>query len=267
MAFFLPNGNSVGNTNQTCTIRSDSRHEVYELYKYSIRQITPSTQTIYFEPNENNNFHTVYGIDQFTQNIEIPEGVIEICDDTFSGCKNLNSIKLPSTLKTIKQTGKLYFKDCPNLTNICIDPQNPFFQAKENCIIETATKTLMSVLPNCKIPDDGSVRKIASFLFYSSEIKHIVIPNGVRRLCEYLFAYSKLKSIVLPKTLTNIEKNVFSYCSQLKIYYEGTKEEWENNVKKSQFSHSESMYYYSKEQPTTEGKFWHYNENKEIVIW
>lgn len=267
MAFFLPKGNYIGNNCNIYMIRSDSRHEVYERYLYSIRQIAPSTQTIYFEANDNNKFHTVYGIDQFAQDIEIPEGVIEICNDTFNDCKNLNSIKFPSTLKTIKHSGKLYFTNCPNLTNISVDSENTVFHSKGNCIIETATKTLVSALPNCVIPDDGTVRKIASFLFYSSPIENIVIPNGIRTLGEYLFAYSQLKSIVLPKTITKIEGYVFSNCSQLKIYYEGTKEDWENNVKKVQLSHSTSMYYYSKQQPTTEGNYWHYNEKNEIVIW
>ena len=53
MVFFLPNGNHVGSNIQTCTLTSDSRHEVYERYTYSIRQISPSSQQIYFEAIEN----------------------------------------------------------------------------------------------------------------------------------------------------------------------------------------------------------------------
>ncbi|MBQ7307265.1 MAG: leucine-rich repeat domain-containing protein [Clostridia bacterium] len=264
--FFLPNGNHIGSYCQTCMLRSDSRHEVYERYTYSIRQIAPCSQVIYYEANNDNPYHTVYAIDPFVENIEIPEGVEEICDDTFINCKNLQSIKFPSTLKTIKFPGKLYFDKCPSLTSISVDTKNTFFQSKGNCLIENATKTLVGVLPNCVIPNDGSIRKITSFLFYHSPIKNIVIPNGVRTLCEYLFAYSELESIVLPKTITKIETHVFAYCKSLKIYYEGTKEDWEN-IKTKSFSHTSSLYYYSKQQPTTEGKYWHYNENNEITIW
>lgn len=266
MVFFLPNGNHIGNNHISVTLRSDSRHEVYEVYSYSIRQIKPSTQIIYYEAKEGNKFHTVYGIDQFVEDIEIPEGVEEICDDIFTNCQNLRSIKLPSTLKTIKLPGKLYIKNCPKLISISVNSQNTIFHSDGNCLIETATKTLIGALPNCVIPDDGSVRKIASFLFYTSPIKSFVIPKGVRTLGEYLFAYSGLQSIVLPKSLTKIETRVFYNCDSLKIFYEGTSEDWVN-IKKMSFGYSVSVYYYSNEKPIDEGKYWYYDKNKEIVIW
>lgn len=266
VVFFLPSGNHIGVNSQVCTLNEDSRHEVYERYSYNIRQVAPSSQTIYFEAKEDNPYHTVYGIDQFAEDIEIPEGVEEICVDVFENCKNLRSVKFPSTLKTIKFPGCLRFKKCPNLTSISVDAQNPVFHSSGNCFIETETKTIVGVLPNCIIPNDGSVTKIESFLFYDMPLNEIVIPDGVRVLCEYLFAYSGLKSIVLPKSLTKIENNVFSYCESLKIFYQGTKEDWEK-IKIKNFLQPSSIYYYSENQPTSEGNYWHYNENNEIIIY
>ena len=62
----------------------------------------------------------------------------------------------------------------------------------------------------------------------------------------------------------------FAGCRELTtVYYEGTKDDWENiSIKKNNdLFVNANRYYYSDEKPTTTGKFWHYGENGEIVVW
>ena len=57
------------------------------------------------------------------------------------------------------------------------------------------------------------------------------------------------------------------------VYYRGTAEEWANILFEFYGNESERIkraslrYYYSETQPTEKGKYWHYDENNEIVIW
>ena len=94
-------------------------------------------------------------------------------------------------------------------------------------------------------------------------------------ICETIgeFAFidaTNLTEIMLPESISSIGKSAFNGCSNLKeIYYFGTQEQWQSISKGSYNSAltSANIYYYSGNPPTTEGNFWYYDENGEIVIW
>lgn len=71
---------------------------------------------------------------------------------------------------------------------------------------------------------------IARDLFRGREdITDIVLPSTIQRLPEYAFEGCKnLRRITLPKNIRTILKGTFEGCENLiDIYYEGSREEWE----------------------------------------
>ena len=123
--------------------------------------------------------------------VVIPEGVTTIGDSAFSACDNLKEIYIPSTVARI---GTRTFSLNIGLEKITVSENNPVFHSNGNCIIETATKTLLSGCNTSVIPTDGSVTAIGDWAF-----------SGCK----------KLSSIVIPDCITSIGENPFVFCDNL----------------------------------------------------
>ncbi len=118
---------------------------------------------------------------ELVQHVEVAEGVTRIPDWEFTHCKNLLTVKLPSTLVEI---GDCAFSMCRQLHSI-------------------------------NIP--SSVTDIGFNTFDYTSIESITIPDGVKVLRDNLFRYcGRLKDVHLGSGLTIIEDNVFECCSSLK---------------------------------------------------
>ena len=61
------------------------------------------------------------------EEIEIPEGITEIKENTFSRCEKLERVVLPKSVEKIANSA---FSDCASLTNIEIDESNKNFKSK-----------------------------------------------------------------------------------------------------------------------------------------
>lgn len=119
---------------------------------------------------------------EFIRSIVIPNGIVEIKDNQFNDCINLNKIVLPDKLRVI---GGNAFKDCNTLKNINI--------------------------PN-------SVKSIGSYCFYGCksleaiDLKDcgiIVVSENVFENCE------QLSVISLPSSVETIGKRAFYNCKSL----------------------------------------------------
>lgn len=124
-------------------------------------------------------------------------GGTSIAKEAFADCKTLESVVLPSTLTSI---GKTPFAKCENLSSISVDENNTKFHSKGNCIIETATKTLVQGCNNSVIPNDGSVKTIGPSAFRQlTGLKKVVIPNSVTRIEAYAFYLcNSLEEMAIP---------------------------------------------------------------------
>lgn len=113
--------------------------------------------------------------------VEIPEGVTEIAEGAFLGCKKLTKIKLPEGLTEI---GDVAFKDCHQLTELTI-------------------------------PD--GVTKIGAGAFnFCTRLADITLPDSVTEIGEIAFmGCDRLASIILPDNLTEISESLFDGCSGL----------------------------------------------------
>ena len=78
------------------------------------------------------------------------------------------------------------------MTSIVVDEGNYVYHSAGNCIIETASKTLIVGCKNSIIPDDGSVTSIGGFAFWNCD---------------------GLTTVTIPDSVTSIGINAFSGCS------------------------------------------------------
>ena len=187
-------------------------------------------------------------------NINIPDAVTDITAYAFSFCTSLESITLPESLTYLGYyafsycpeitsinigAGVIYFGNyafsfCPKLESISVDSANTTYHSTSNCIIKTATKTLMLGCKSSSIPSDGSVTVIGEGAFAGcSELTSISIPEGITSIGENAFFDCQgLESITIPSSVKSIGIGAFSDCPSLaKIYYEGSAEEWDSIVK------------------------------------
>jgi hypothetical protein len=97
------------------------------------------------------------------------------------------------------------------ITSIEVDKNNTTYHSVSNCIIETATGTVLYGREVSVIPDHESITVLGKKAF---------------ALCR------SLTSIVIPKNIKEIGGSCFGSCSALtEIRFEGTKDEWRAIVK------------------------------------
>lgn len=200
---------------------------------------------------------TVFKNCKSLENIILPDSLKLIDYQAFYGCTSLKSITIPKNVEKIASNA---FNCCTSLAEITVSAENTHYISKGNCIIESATKTLVSGCNTSIINDDGSVTSIADHAFYGSDIETIVLPETVKSIGKYVFSYcSSLKAIVISKSIANIDKNAF-FNFRGNIFYQGTENEWyamdsENSITGWQ---TVLLHFYSETEPTTSGNYWHY---------
>ena len=97
-------------------------------------------------------------------------------------------------------------------------------------------------------------------------LKEIVLPTSITSIEEYaFFDCMSLATIVIPASVTEIGQYAFEQCIALTIYCEKESQPsgWSSNWNSS----NRPVYWYRETKPTTSGKYWHYGENGEIVVW
>ncbi len=148
------------------------------------------------------------------QSIVIPDSVKSIGESAFAGCLDLQSITIGSGVTSIAFEA---FCTCPNLRSIVIADGNPIYHSQNNCLIETAKKTLVLGCQNSVIPNDGSVTAIYSKAFENcSNLTDIVIPDTIRSIGENAFtSCTGLSHITIPESIIAIAPETFSGCTNL----------------------------------------------------
>jgi hypothetical protein len=157
------------------------------------------------------------------------------------------------------------------LSKIEVSPENPKYHAQGNCLIETATKTLLYGCKTSAIPADGSVTKIGIMAFYGAQdLTDLVIPDSVETICENAFAgCTNLQWLVIGSGVKTIDIDILIRSNaSLVIYYMGAAEDWEKiEIRKYNVGpdwgnnaalKNAPRYYYSETEPTEPGNYWHY---------
>lgn len=146
--------------------------------------------------------------------VVIPNGVTEIAEYAFDGCDSLKSIEIPVGVKSVDSSAFYY---CDALESITVARGNAVYHSNGNCLIETASKTLVLGCKNSIIPADGSVKSIGELAFSGCDLlTNIKIPNCVTKIGFMAFyCCVSLTNIELPDGLTDIGANAFECCESL----------------------------------------------------
>ena len=159
--------------------------------------------------------------------IAIPSSVISLGAESFSGCSNLTSVTIPSSVTSL---GEGCFENCSNLYSIII-PSSVTSLGKEcfkgcrgltsitipssvtflgNSCFERCEKIISVTIPS-------SVTSLGVGCFKDcSNLTSIIIPTSVTSLGGECFAACRaLTSINIPSSVTSLGAGCFKYCSNL----------------------------------------------------
>ena len=146
--------------------------------------------------------------------VTIGNGVKSIDDYAFAYCNSLTSVIIPESVTSI---GNYAFSGCDNLVSITVAEGNSVYHSEGNCLIETASKTLIAGCKTSVIPADDSVTGIGEGAFsYCDGLTSIVIPDSVTSIGRYAFSNcNNLTSVTIGRGVQSIGSSAFSYCYKL----------------------------------------------------
>ena len=150
------------------------------------------------------------------QNVVLPDKLKTISESLFNWCGNLKEIRLPAQLEKIAGYS---FQGCSSLSAVDIP----------DSVVEIGNAAFDSCgsLKTVSLPKQ--LKRIENDLFSYSVIETIMIPDGVESIGICAFSTcTELKSVVIPSSVRFIGEGAFESDDNLrKVYYTGTKKEWQ----------------------------------------
>ena len=124
--------------------------------------------------------------------INFPSALTTIQNGVFTDCRTLTNIVIPAGVTSIdfsEARAENPFFGCTGLESITVEEGNTVYHADGNCLIETASKTLLQGCNNSDIPTDGSVTSIGFAAFYGMSGREVIsLPDTVTAIGSYAFA-------------------------------------------------------------------------------
>lgn len=153
------------------------------------------------------------------KSIQIPNTIKKIGEGAFFNCENLTEVHIPASVESIAEGFAPY---CRQLEKITVDPDNPFYDSRDNCnaIIHKKTNTLVQGCKNTIIPQGVKIIGNSAFNGCKEGLESISIPESVKKISDFAFneCYN-LKNITLPNGLQQIGKNAFDFCKSLETIH------------------------------------------------
>lgn len=192
---------------------TNTTNSTMDITKYIGTKVAGEIESVY----DSNEVITVGGFEESEiEYIILPTTLRTISANAFQYCDRLMSIDIPVSVTTI---GSNAFRGCSNLEDVSVADGNTKYHSAGNCIIETASDTLIVGCNSSVIPTDGSVVKIGYGAFYGREsLTSIVVPDGVTEIDNTAFTNClALTDITLPESLINIGAMAFYGCAMSEI--------------------------------------------------
>lgn len=165
---------------------------------------------------KDNKFLILYPAQKYAETYSIPSSVEAIAENAFDGCK-LKIVIIPANTTSIPASA---FEDCPNLSYIDVDINNPVYYAPNNVLLTKDGKHLLrypagKTERSYSVP--SSVEHIAWGAFSSCRLETVVIDNDNVTIEKYAFRDSpNLRTVIMPQNVvSNLPEKTFSYCDKL----------------------------------------------------
>ena len=104
----------------------------------------------------------------------------------------------------------------------------------------------------------SGVSEIGSEVFWHSGVQKITIMNGVSKIDAGAFSGCSLNEIIIPTSVTFIDANAFSGVANIYCEVESKPEGWNEHYLWSGVDADNTVYWYSANEPTSEGNYWRY---------
>ncbi len=146
--------------------------------------------------------------------VSIPDSVETVESWALAYMPNLELVRIGKNVGSLDPTFRFW---TDSLRWLYVEPGNERYHSYCNCIIETATKTLISGCGGSVLPDDGSVTVIANAsLSNVRNLERLNIPDSVTAIAEYSMnnCYGLL-SLEIPDSVTEIGQYAFDACKGL----------------------------------------------------
>lgn len=138
--------------------------------------------------------------------INVADGPTSVSSALVKGCKNLQTVVFTGRTKNLTVIEAAAFKETKNLNTISLPDT-----------IKTISKEAFydSGIENFHLPKD--LKQIGTMAFAKNELKNIVIPNKIKKFGNYAFRDCiELTEVTLPESVTKIPSGIFENCYSLK---------------------------------------------------
>lgn len=144
-------------------------------------------------------------------NIVLPDNingynVIGVANGCFSSDLEIESIYVSKYINSFNSN----VHNFKTLNHIEVDPDNKYYYADNDCLVETKTKTVVVGSYSGYIPND--IISIGEYAYYDTKDINVILPSSVINLRGFCFG-SGLKSIKLNEGLKNIQYKALSDTS------------------------------------------------------
>ena len=145
--------------------------------------------------------------------ISLPESLVDIGSNAFHSCLKIKNIFIP---KNVNSIGYAAFAECPSLSQLTVDPENSNFKMLDNCLIDIKGKSLIQLLANANIPQDGSVTSLSAYCGAGVTITEAQIPIAITVMPQFAFKDCRaLNKLTLHDDITMLDSSCFAGCSAL----------------------------------------------------
>lgn len=148
----------------------------------------------------------------------LKDGVERIGKQAFAGCLGLEQMTIPASVKSIAEDAWIdhISRKKWNGSFLSIDEGNPYYYFSGSCLIEKASKKLLSGFSDAVIPQ--GVQTICEKSFYGVQgmLADCIIPNGVTVIEKSAFSLSDgIVNLTIPSSVLTMYNESFSTIKTL----------------------------------------------------